>query len=222
MRPLPPGPSAPAAIQTVRWLANPVAFLEDGRRRFGDAFSVSFIGFQRPMVVISDPAVIRALYSSAEHLLPPSRTIALRSIMGSRSILLLEGREHLQRRRIMLPPFHGERMRGYEDQIAAIARAEVDRWPLGEPFALHPRMRALTFEVILRVVFGVTERARLERLRVLLPRLLESTASPSVSYRVLLARRFGRSDPLARFDELGAEISEVLLAGRRVSTTAAP
>src|SRR5579871_3310415 len=132
--------------------------------------------------------------------------------MGDRSILLLEGREHLERRRLMLPPFHGERMRAYEEQIAAIARAEIERWPLGEPFALHPRMRAITFEVILRVVFGVTEPGRLERLRVLLPRLLDGTASPSMSFKVLAARRLGRPDPLARFVAQHGEIDDILLA----------
>ena len=64
--------------------------------------------------------------------------------MGPRSLLLLEGEEHLERRRVMLPPFHGERMRGYEAAMAEIARAEVERWPVGSELALQPRMRAIT------------------------------------------------------------------------------
>jgi len=212
MNALPPGPRAPAAVQTARWLTAPIGFMESCRRRHGDIFSVTFLGFERPMVLLSDPAAIRALYGGADHGLPPGRTIALRPIMGDRSILLLEGREHLERRRLMLPPFHGARMRSYEGPIAAIARAEVERWPQGEPFALHPRMRAITFEVILRVVFGVTEPARLERLRVLLPRLLERTASPAISFRVLMARRLGRPDPLARLAAQHAEVDALLLA----------
>jgi cytochrome P450 family 135 len=209
---LPPGPRAPAAIQTARWLTHPIELMESCARRYGDAFSLSFLGFERPMVLLSDPDAIRTLYGEAEHGLPPGRTIALRPIMGDRSILLLEGREHLQRRRAMLPPFHGERLRAYEDQIAAIAADEIERWPLREPFALHPRMRAITFELILRVVFGVTDPGRLERLRVLLPRLLDGTASPLMSFKVLAARRLGLADPLARFVELHHEIDAVLLA----------
>ena len=209
---LPPGPRAPAAAQTALWLTAPIAFMEHCRRRHGDAFSLTFLGFERPMVLISDPEAIRELYAEPRHGLPPGRTFTLGPIMGERSVLLLEGREHLERRRLLLPPFHGERMRGYARQVAQIAEAEIDRWPLEEAFALHPRMAAITFEVILRVVFGVTEPSRAERLRVLLPQLLDATSSPAVSLRVLAARRLGRPDPLERFAGLQAEIDEILLA----------
>jgi cytochrome P450 family 135 len=208
---LPPGPAAPPLAQTVRWLLAPIEFMEACRRRFGDAFSVRFLGFERPMVMLSDPGAIRALYAAPEHGLPPGRTLALRPIMGAQSVLLLEGAAHLERRRVMLPPFHGERMRAYETTMREIVHEQLDRWPLGEDLALQPRMRAITLEVILRVVFGVTDPARLERLRELLPRLLDETASVSLSFRVMLARRRGRADPLASFAALNAEIDEVLL-----------
>ena len=163
------------------------------------------------MVMLSDPQAIQALYAEPEHGLPPGRTLALRPIMGARSVLLLEGAAHLERRRVMLPPFHGERMRAYEPAMREIAQAEIDRWPLGEELALQPRMQAITLEVILRVVFGVTDPARLERLRELLPRLLDATSSIALSFRVMLARRLGRADPLASFAALSAEIDELLL-----------
>jgi cytochrome P450 len=208
---LPPGPAAPPLAQTVRWLLAPIEFMESCRRRYGDAFSVRFLGFEQPMVMISDPRAIRALYAEPEHGLPPGRTIALRPIMGARSVLLLEGAAHLERRRVMLPAFHGERMRAYELTMREIAEEEIDRWPLHAELALHPRMRAITLEVILRVVFGVTDEARLERLRELLPRLLDATSSVSLSFRVMLARRLGRADPLASFGALSAEIDALLM-----------
>src|SRR3984957_13758289 len=117
--PVPSGPSESPALQTARWLVRPIAFLEACRRRFGEAFSVQFMGFRTPMVMVSDPEVIRALYSERENGLPPGRTVTLLPLMGPRSVLLLEGAEHMQRRRVMLPPFHGERMRAYEDAGAA-------------------------------------------------------------------------------------------------------
>src|SRR5215208_6521592 len=92
-RRLPAGPRLPPVVQTLRWLVRPIAFLEACRREFGDAFSVRFLGFERPMVMLSDPETIRVLYSAPEHTLPPGRTLALRPIMGPRSVLLLEGRE---------------------------------------------------------------------------------------------------------------------------------
>ena len=91
--------------------------------------------------MVSDPDAIRALYSEREHGLPPGRTFALRPVMGARSLLLLEGAEHLARRRVMLPPFHGERMRAYENVVGEIAEAEVDRWAPGQRFALTRRCR---------------------------------------------------------------------------------
>src|SRR5919106_6401282 len=106
-----PGPREPPSVQTMRWLLRPISFLESCRRRFGDAFSVRFLGFQTPMVMLSHPDAIRALYSVPEHGLPVGRTVALLPVVGPRSLLLLEGRDHLVRRRLMLPPFHGERIR---------------------------------------------------------------------------------------------------------------
>jgi cytochrome P450 len=209
---LPPGPTQPSAIQTARWLLRPISFMESCRRRFGDTFSVTFLGFTTPMVMLSDPAAIQALYTNPKHGLPPGRSIALMPVMGPRSVLLLEGADHLARRRVMLPPFHGERMQAYESAVRDIAVHEIESWPETVPFALHPRMQAVTLEVILRAVFGVTDEARRERLRELLPQLLDNTSSPSLQFRVLLSRRFERLDPLAFLAELSGEIDELLFA----------
>ena len=194
---LPAGPTEPPILQTLRWLLRPISFLESCRRRFGDTFSVRFIGFRTPMVMLSDPDAIRALYGNAEHGLPPGRTIALLPIVGPRSLLLLEGREHLARRRLMLPPFHGERMRAYESTVREVVARDVETWPEGEPFAIHPRMQGVTLEVILRAVFGVTDPERRAGLADRLARLLADTASVGLQFSVLLSRRFGMPDPLA-------------------------
>jgi cytochrome P450 len=131
--------------------------------------------------------------------------------MGPQSLLLLEGAEHLERRRLMLPPFHGERMRSFEVQMREIVEAHVERWPDGAELEMLPRTRAITLEVILRLVFGVSEPARLARLRELLPRLLDGVSSVSVSFRVLLASRLGRPDPLPAFAALTKDIDEILI-----------
>ena len=192
---LPPGPRSPL-LQTARWLYRPIDFLDSCRRRYGDTFSVKFLGFETPMVMISDPESISALYKGRVDSLPPGRTVALEPVMGSRSVLLLEGKEHLSRRKLMLPPFHGERMRAYETVIAEAAAAEIESWPVGEEFAIHPRMQAVTLEVIMSAVFGVTDPGRRARLRALLGDMLGNVASPRLQFRVLLANRFGRGDPL--------------------------
>src|SRR4051794_36415605 len=207
---MPASPTEPAAIQTARWLLRPISFMESCRRRFGDHFSITFLGFQTPMVMLSDPEAIQALYTDPKHGLPPGRSIALMPVMGPRSVLLLEGKDHLARRKVMLPPFHGERMQAYEPVLREIAEREIESWPVGEPFALHPRMQAVTLELIMRAVFGVSDESRAARLRELLPQLLEATSSVSLQFRVLLSRRFEKTNPLAHVQAIAEQIDEVI------------
>ena len=208
---LPPEPAISPLRQTLSWSFRPLAFLEDCRRKLGDTFSVRFLGFQTPMVMLSDPAAIKALYTEREHGLPPGRNVFLEPVVGSRSLLLLEGADHLAHRKLMLPAFHGERMRSYEPIVQEIVDAEIDSWPVGEEFPIHPRMQAITLEVILRVVFGVGEGPRLERLRELLTNLLSETASPATQLFALATSRFG-GNVWGRFEERLAEIDELLYA----------
>jgi cytochrome P450 family 135 len=209
-RALPVGPSEPPVLQTLRWLLRPISFLESSRRRFGDTFSVRFLGFRTPMVMLSDPEAIRSLYGNPEHGLPPGRTFALLPIFGPRSLLLLEGRDHLARRRLMLPSFHGARMRTYESTVREVVARDVESWPEREPFAMHAHMQRVTLEVILRAVFGVTDPQRRTRLTDQLGRLLAETASAGLQFAVLLSRRFGAPDPLTRLRGLRREIDAML------------
>jgi cytochrome P450 len=113
----------------------------------------------------------------------------------------------------MLPAFHGERMRSYEPIVQEIVDAEIDSWALGEEFAIHPRMQGVTLEVILRVVFGVAEGPRLERLRGLLTGLLSETASPTTQIVALARRRLGLGGNIwGKFEETLAEIDDLLYA----------
>jgi cytochrome P450 family 135 len=215
---LPAGPKEPPLIQMAWWLSRPIGFLESCRKRFGDNFSVTFLGSQRPTVMLSNPEAIRALYTEHGHNLPPGRTLALRPIMGASSVLLLEGREHLTLRKAMLPPFHGARMLSYESIVREVADREIATWPQSEPFALHPRMQAITLEVILSAVFGVTDPERRAQLQARLPLLLSNTSSVGLQLRFMLSRRFSRGDPMARLKEVVRQVDEPLLeeiAGRR-------
>ncbi|HEY2477931.1 MAG TPA: cytochrome P450 [Solirubrobacterales bacterium] len=209
--PLPPEPSRGPLWQTLAWSFRPLAFMARNRREIGDAFSVRFLGFERPMVMISDPAAVKALYTERRNGLPPGRSFALEPILGARSVLLLEGEEHIARRRLMLPPFHGERMRSYEAVVGEIVAAEIDSWQLGREFPIHARMQAVMLEVILRAVFGVAEGPRLDRLRLLLRDLLAETGSTRMQLLGLLARRRGR-DPLETVRERLHQVDEALFA----------
>ncbi len=209
---LPPELDISPLKQTLRWSFRPLPFMQEARARYGDSFSVKFLSFERPMVMISDPAAIKALYTEREHGLPPGRDIVLKPILGARSLLLLEGADHLAHRKLMLPAFHGERMRSYQPLVEEIVDAEIDSWSLNEEFAIHPRMQAITLEVILRVVFGVADGTRLDRLRVVLTKVLAETASPSAQLIGLASRRFGGRGPWAKFERQLKAVDELLYA----------
>jgi len=210
--PFPDGPGEPKLIQTVRWLARPIALLESCRRRYGDVFSLNFLGFKTPMVIVSDPEHVRGLYSESANALPPGRSAALLPLLGARSVLLTEGAEHLSRRKLMLPPFHGERMRRYEELVREIAERAIAGWRPGRTFALHPHMQAITLDVILRAVFGIADGARADALRRELPLLLDGTSSAALQFRVLASRQTGRGDPMAALRAASRSIDDVLLA----------
>jgi cytochrome P450 family 135 len=209
---LPPEPRNSPPVQTLRWTLRPLAFMDECRREFGDSFSLRFLGFERPMVLISDPTAIKALYMERSHGLPPGRNIILEPILGSQSLLLQEGAEHLARRRLMLPPFHGERMRSYEAVLDEIVSAEIDSWPLHSEFPIHTRMQAITLEAILRVVFGVADGPRLERLRQMLSTVLTETASPRSQLISLATRRFRGGNAFARYESQLQEVDDLLYA----------
>jgi cytochrome P450 family 135 len=209
---LPPEPSGNSLAQTLRWTFRPLPFMQECREKYGDSFSVNFLGFERPMVLISDPAAIKALYRERSHGLPPGRDIILKPILGAKSLLLQEGAEHLARRKLMLPPFHGERMRSYETALDEIVAAEIDSWPLEREFPIHSRMQAITLEAILRVVFGVSSGPRLDRLRGMLSTVLQETASPRAQIVGLATRRLGGRGPWARFEGQLREVDELLYA----------
>jgi cytochrome P450 len=209
---LPPEPKHSPLVQTLRWAFRPIAFMDDCRRQFGDSFGFRFLGFERPMVLISDPEAIKALYRQREQALPPGRNIVLEPILGSKSLLIQQGAEHLSRRKLMLPPFHGERMRSYEETMTAIVSADVDSWPLHQEFPIHARMQAVTLEVILRVVFGVASGPRLDRLRQMLATVLTETASPGQQVWGLVKQRWGGGGMFERFEGQLREVDELLFA----------
>jgi cytochrome P450 len=209
---LPPEPRSNPLVQTLRWTLRPLAFMHECREQIGNSFSLRFLGFERPMVLISDPAAIKALYMERANGLPPGRNIVLEPILGSQSLLLQEGAEHLARRKLMLPSFHGERMRSYESALDEIVTAEIDAWPLHTEFPIHSRMQAVTLEAILRIVFGVADGPRLERLRGVLATVLTETASPRSQLIALATRRFRGGNAFARFEGQLREVDELLYA----------
>ena len=174
---LPPGPGTPRAVQTLRFLRDPVALWEDATERYGETFTLRLYG-PGDVVFISDPASLKRLFASDRvNTIAPGRNVFLEPMLGAQSVLLAKDDDHLRRRKLMLPPFHGERMRAYESVIEEATQRQMERWPSGERFPLHPSMQALTLEVILRAVFGVEDDARRDELSEHLVAILATTQS---------------------------------------------
>ena len=179
--------------------SRPGAFLERCRARYGDVFTLRMPGTE-PMVFLGDPDLVKTVWSrDRDNGLPTGRRITLQPVLGPRSVLLQEGAEHLRRRRLMLPPFHGDRMRRYGELIDEITLRDLRGWPVGEPFALQPRMQSITRDVILRAVFGTREGPREDALRRSIDDVLVRTTRTPTQVAVLLAEASGaRHTPFHR------------------------
>ena len=170
---LPPGPRMPVPLATVSWFLRPVSLLEHCRARFGDAFTLRLAN-EPPLVVLSHPDAIKQVFGGDPRRLHAGEAnTVLLPILGSQSVLLLDEAAHMEQRKLLLPPLHGERMQRYGELMTEIAAREVAAWPTGRPLRLWPGMQAITLEIIMRTVFGVDEEERLERVRTLLAGLLD-------------------------------------------------
>jgi cytochrome P450 len=215
---LPPGPG-PIPFNLLGWTLRPVPFMERCRARYGDRFTVDLGPPEGKWIFLTQPDEIREMFSAPADVLHPGEGArVLEYIVGSRSVLLLDGAEHLAQRKLMLPAFHGERMRALTGAMEDVAEREVAGWRSGEPFALHTRTQALALEIILRAVFGMSAGARLDALRATFRELLDVGSSP-LTLLPVFRRRLGRVTTWSHFldvrDRADGLILEQIEARRR-------
>jgi cytochrome P450 family 135 len=194
---LPPGPRAPAFVNTVRFALRPLDMLRRWHARYGDVFTVRLTGFGTG-VYVADPAAIRELFTGDQSdLLAGEANSIMEPVLGPRSVLVLDGPEHLRQRKLLLPPFQGSRVAAFREVIREVAEKEIDSWRAGSELVLRERMRALTFEVICRAVFGVTQADRVQRLRERLVAVIDS--SPLLMVAPVTRVDLGPLSPGGRF-----------------------
>ena len=189
---LPHGPDDSLAWQTAAWIARPGPFMERCRQRYGDVFTVRLPATGN-CVFVADPDAIKQVFTADPDVLRAGEgNRALEPVLGSRSLLLLDGRDHLRHRRLMLPSFQGDRLKGYGDLMRRIAEDEIATWPRGRPTEMQPRMQSITLEIILRVVFGMDEAGEaLDRMRTRINDLLR-IGTNAAALVPLFRRDFGR------------------------------
>ena len=214
--PLPGGPRAPAAVQTVEWLLRPAAMLERNRRRHGSIFRLS-LGPARNVAVIADAgAAKQVVRGDPDAFRAGDPNGVFRNVVGDSSILVLDGPEHLEQRRLLLPAFAADHVRGFARAIEDVTRGRVESWPSGTPFPLQPEMEAISFETILRVSFGGRRDRRHEQLRRLIPEMMDRCGSP-ILMLPWFRQDLGGLSPAAKTRALIARIDELLfdLIGER-------
>ena len=201
---LPPGPRLPRTLQTLAYALRPPRFLEGCRRRYGDVFRLELVSRlvlqaekETTWVFLADPEHVQQVFTADPAVVRAGEANTANAVMartvGSRSILLLDEPSHMSERKLMLPSFHGELVQRYAELIGDVARAHVDRWPVGEPIALRPRMQAITLEVIARAVFGISESRRVERMSRLLAAMLNGgTSDRELAMITLLGDRYAQ------------------------------
>jgi cytochrome P450 len=175
---LPPGPSASTTIQSVQWIVRPTAMMERCQRRYGDMFTLRLVHEGR-WVFLAHPDAVKQVFTGDPRLLHAGEAnVVLLPFLGRNSVLLLDEQPHMAQRKLMLPSFHGERMRRYGQTMAEVTEREVETWPAGRPLKVWPRMQAITLEVVMRTVFGVTDTTRLRRLEAALREVLSWGSDP--------------------------------------------
>jgi cytochrome P450 len=169
---LPPGPKMPAMLQTIFFLALRTYTAPRWQRRYGDVFSVHVVPAGQG-IVLTKPEDIREVFSGPADIFHAGEGNAiLGPIMGPHSVLLLDEEEHKVNRKKVMAAFRGESMRGYGAVLEKLAAENVASWPVGTPFPVHQHMNDISLEVILQIVFGVTDDARKEEMRPLLQKLV--------------------------------------------------
>jgi cytochrome P450 family 135 len=206
---LPPGPRLPRWLQTAGFMFAPRFLLNRVHKRYGDLVFMRTL-FDPGFVMVFEPELVKQVFRGPpEQLRAGEANAVLGPVVGERSVLLLDGPEHIRHRKLLLPPFHGERMREYESVMREAADRAIDSWPVGEPFALLPSMQSLTLEVIARAVFGIEEGARKDEL---LRRIRDMIQPMSTRLGVVLTILSGtrRGARVEEFEERRRKVDELI------------
>jgi len=212
---LPDGPRTPSIVQLIQWIASPLELLESAQKKYGDTFTLQ-LGSYRPLVFISNPQAIQEIFTaSPEQFDAGSGNEILRPLLGDQSLTLMEGARHQRQRRLLLPPFHGDRMRAYGQLICDTTERTIGQWRIGEPFSVRSSMQEISLKVILQAVFGLYEGQRCEQLKQLLRSVLDVTGSPlssSLLFFKSLQQDLGAWSPWGRFLRQKQQIDQLLNA----------
>ncbi|SOD72780.1 cytochrome P450 [Jatrophihabitans sp. GAS493] len=216
---LPNGPPLPVLLQSFLFGKYRHRYIPLLRRRYGDIFTIRMAPHNRTIVQLTRPEDIKRVFTGSPDVFHAGEGNAvLEPIMGNRSVLLLDGGEHMRVRQLLMPAFNGAALRGYGNMIAEITRAQVATWPVGSAFAVQKYTQRLTLEIILQVVFGVTDEQRLAELRPVVAGVVDLNIVTMIGWYYKPLRRVW---PWRRFAQLRSRLDELIyaeIAERRLAT----
>jgi cytochrome P450 family 110 len=221
---LPDGPKSPKIWQMLRWITMPFSFMRGCNDRYGDCFTAT-IGQKLPSVVFfSNPQALQVILTSDNSELfdsPGELNALLEPLLGAQSVMGLSGDRHRRMRQLLMPSFHGERMRSYGQLIQDITEEVMSQWVAGKPFSVRQSMQRISMRVILRAVFGLNEGTRYQQLERLLGTMLDRMSNPlsvSLLYFPMLRQDFGPLSPWGSFVRVRQQIDQLIydeIADRR-------
>lgn len=214
MDPLPNRIPSPPWWQLIKWITDPLGFQDKYSREFGDIFTVH-LGALGTSVIIGNPQAIQDIFSQdskfdqgrANHLAEP--------LLGRNSLMLIDGDRHRRERKLLMPPFHGERLQSYAEQICFITQQVAKQWQVGQPFVARTVMQQISLEVILQIVFGLSEGKRYQQIKPLLTDWLDMTDSPlrsSLLFLRFLQQDWGAWSPWGRMQQRQHQVHDLLQA----------
>jgi unspecific monooxygenase len=211
---LPDGPKTHPWIQTYQWLKDPLGYMEECTEKYGDIFTLRVGPVFKPQVFISNPQAIQQIFTTDTKQLDSGAPAGIQAgLLGKKSLLALEGKPHQRQRKLLMPPLHGERMLSYGDLIREITQEVTNKWQIGEPFNILSSMQEISFEVILKAVFGLREGPRYQELKKLLLKIL-NPKQPFVRGLLLvfplLQKDLGAWSPWGKFLRLTDQINKLI------------
>ncbi|TAE95166.1 MAG: cytochrome P450 [Oscillatoriales cyanobacterium] len=209
---LPDGPKTPRFLQLIQWIGDPLTYMDANAKKYGEIFTTRW-GNLEPFVMIHNPQAIQEMLNSKALDAPGDINGILKPLLGEQSMIVISGEKHKRQRQLLMPPFHGERMRNYGQQICDITQDIASKWNVDRPFVARTAMQEITMRVILQVVFGLNEGPRLQQLSPLLASIIDMTGSPlrsSILFLPWLQQDWGHWSPWGRMKQQRQKIQELM------------
>ncbi len=211
---MPPSPTTPKLLQMLQWLANPMTFMDACAARYGDIFTLPLGAKLVPVVFTSNPQALQEILTDSKHFEAPGDTNQLfQPFLGERSVITVSGTRHQRQRQLLMPPFHGERMRTYGQVMGDVTKQVINQWKIGQPFCVRSSTQAIAMRVILKAVFGINEGSRCHQLEQLLSAMLDDMSSPlSVAflYFPALQKDLGAWSPWGKFVRRRQQVDKLI------------